>query len=170
MSYSIIKDDLFNATTEYIVQQTNCTSTHSQGLSAAIAEKWPAVQPYSDRKPYKGHWAREEDRDTPGTIKIYKLKPPSNIKGVICAFAQYTHGKPGTLKDPLKIEIPDSAADRVRYFGECLEAIATLEPMSVGFPYRIGCGLAGGSWKVYERMLQRWAEAYPTIDVVVYQL
>ena len=172
MTYKIVKGNLLEATTEYIVQQNNCTCLKPQGLSEAISTKWPGVNPYSARKAHKGNWSVLEDRTTPGTVELYEFEQPliTGLKGVICAFAQYTHGKPGTLKDSLGIIKSDTSKDRAHYIGECLESIATLEPKSVGFPYKIGCGLAGGSWSVYERMLKQWAEAYPTIDVIVYQM
>jgi hypothetical protein len=50
-----------------------------------------------------------------------------------------------------------------------LEAVAGLGAKSLAFPYGIGCGLAGGDWKVYETMLRDWAAAHPLINVVLYQ-
>ena len=171
MPYKVITGNLLEATTEYIVQQNCCTALKAKGLSEAIATKWPGVDTYKDRKRYKGNWAVKEDRPEPGTIEVYTFDPPSTfLKGVISAFAQVCHGKPGVYKDPLGLDTKDSASDRQTYFTECLEAIATLEPKSVGFPYKIGCGLAGGSWTIYEKILKTWSQKNPTIDVVVYKM
>lgn len=65
----------------------------------------------------------------------------------------------------------DSARDRERYFGQCLEAIGRLKNVtSVAFPHKIGCGLAGGSWRNYEALLRNFAAAHPQVRVVVYKL
>ena len=162
MMYSIVKGDLLCASTEYIVQQNCCTALKPFGLSEAISKKWPEVNPYKERKQYKGNWSVKEDRPNPGSIYVYTFEEPllTGLKGVICAFAQYTHGKPGKYKDPLGLDTDDSFIDRIEYFKECLEAIATLQPKSVGFPFKIGCGLAGGSWTVYEKIIQDWCKRY----------
>lgn len=97
---------------------------------------------------------------------------------VICAFAQYCHGKPGiySTKDPLGLSYTDSLDDRFRYFQDCLLQITALlhtkptEQQTIAFPYRIGCGLAGGSWPRYEAELKAWSDANPAFDVKLYQL
>ena len=165
MPYTIVHGDLMTADTEYIVQQNCCTAIKAHGLSKAIADKWPDINPYKDRKKIAGkrNWAIVESRPAPGTIAI--------LSHVICAFAQYCHGKPGAYKD-MELNTADSSDDRLRYFTQCLELIAELtpRPKSVGFPYKIGCGLAGGSWTKYERILKSWSDAHSDIDVKVYQL
>ena len=170
MPYTILSGDLLEATTEYIVQQNCCTALKAQGLSAAIAAKWPSINPYAERRRYKGSWAVAEDRPEPGSIVVYEFDKPTPLKGVVCAFAQVSHGKPGAYKDPLGLDTHDSHADRERYFQSCLDCLAELRPASVGFPYRVGSGLAGGSWPAYEGMLRRWSAAHPEIDVRVYKL
>lgn len=170
MSYSIVSGNLLEATTEYIVQQNCCTALKAQGLSAAIATQWPEANPYKDRRRYKGNWSVLADRPKPGSILVYEFDSSSHMKGIICAFAQVCHGKPEAYKDPLSLNIPDTATDRQAYFTECLEAIATLQPNSIGFPYKIGCGLAGGSWLQYERILKQWSARYPSIHIVLYKM
>ncbi len=171
-----IEGDLLEADTEYIVQQNCCTALKARGLSEAITKKWPVVNPYKDRRRYKGNWAVLEDRPNPGSLLIYEFgpKPETGLKGVICAFAQVGHGMPGRYKDPLEMDekLGDSLIDRIRYFSECLESISTIEPKpkSVGFPYKIGCGLAGGNWTKYEHLIQKWSEKNPSIDVRIYRL
>jgi hypothetical protein len=169
-----IKGDVLEADAEYIVQQNCCTAIRAHGLSETIAKKWPDINPYKDRRQFKGNWAVLEDRPQPGSILVYEFDNPVSLKGVICAFAQVCHGKPNRYKDPLGMDISlgDDFIDRSRYFAQCLEAISQIEPRpkSVGFPYKIGCGLAGGSWKKYEYLIRKWSEANPDIDVQIYRL
>ncbi len=169
MPYQVVKGDLLEADVDYIVQQNCCTAVKAAGLSKAIATKWPQVNPYKERKAYKNNWAVAEDRPEPGSILVYEFEN-ENLKGVVCAFAQVSHSKPGVYNDPLGFVKEDSAKDRQRYFKECLDAIVELKPKSVGFPYKIGCGLAGGSWSVYEKILQSWSQENPSISVLVYQI
>jgi hypothetical protein len=164
----ITKDgNLLEADTDYIVQQNCCTAMRPHGLSEIIAKVWPTIDPYSSKKRLLNNWSTVESRPTPGTIAVYR-----NAAGpdVICAFAQYTHGKPGVYCDPARTSVPDDAAARLRYFKQCLVKIAELSPTSVGFPYRIGCGLAGGNWKDYTAALQEWSEENPGICVVIYKI
>jgi hypothetical protein len=39
---------------------------------------------------------------------------------------------------------------------------------SIAFPYRIGCGTAGGSWKWYQQQLEKLAVKLPNVRIVVY--
>jgi hypothetical protein len=50
--------------------------------------------------------------------------------------------------------------------------IADIQPKvnSVAFPHLIGCGLGGGDWKCYERLIAQFAESNPGIQVVIYRL
>jgi O-acetyl-ADP-ribose deacetylase (regulator of RNase III) len=174
MPIQFIKGDVLEANVDYIVQQNCCTSIQAQGLSKAIATKWPSINPYQTRKPYKYNWAIAEDRPIPGSIRVYEFEDHHHhtkpSKGVICAFAQVSHGKPGALKDPLGLVTNDSAPDRQAYFKQCLNEILKLNPTSIGFPYKIGCGLAGGSWSAYEKILRAWSAQHPSITINIYEL
>jgi hypothetical protein len=157
-----ISGNLLDSSEEYILQQCCCTSIKTQGLSDAIAAKWPEANPYGSRKKLKGNWATEETRSKPGTIDIFGK--------VICMYAQYSHGKPNTLKDPLNPQIEETFQTRLSWFKECLKQIAELKPKSIALPYKIGCGLAGGSWTAYYKALQEWSSTNPDIKVVIYRL
>ena len=179
MPYTIVRGNLLDSTEQFIVQQTCCTAIKPHGLSACIAAKWPSCNPYSSRRKAKGNWAIADDRPTPGTIQLMDTDTDKGTT-VICAFAQYCHGKPGVYKhkDPLGLPHTDSLEDRFRYFQDCLLQISTLlqtkptdtKQQTIAFPYRIGCGLAGGSWPRYEAELKAWSDANPAFDVKLYQL
>jgi hypothetical protein len=155
--------NILDSNEDFILQQNCCTTTKAQGLSLAIAQKWPLSDPYRDRVKAKGNWATIESRDTPGSIKV--------LGKVICLFSQYSHGKPnGGLKDPLNVVIPDSAEDRLQYFVSCLNLVSDLAPKSVAIPFKIGCGLAGGNWQKYYNAISDWALLNPSISVKIYKL
>jgi hypothetical protein len=41
---------------------------------------------------------------------------------------------------------------------------------NVAFPYMIGCGLAGGNWKIYLGMITNFADRNPNLNVFIYKL
>jgi hypothetical protein len=44
-----------------------------------------------------------------------------------------------------------------------------VKPRSIAFPYLIGCGAAGGDWKLYLEQIERFAEEFD-IKVRIYKL
>lgn len=169
MSYRIVTGDLFNANVDFIVQQTCCTAMIPKGLSKAVSDKYPHINPYSCRKRFKYNWATQETRSDPGSIEYFPT-PDSTFKGVICLYAQYTHGKPGVYKDPLNIDVPDTSLDRLEYLEKCLEELYIKHtPKSVGIPFKMGCGLAGGHWPTYENIIRKWSDKY-SVDVTVFRI
>lgn len=167
----VIHGNLLNATEQYIAQQCNCYTIRSHGLAAAIAKQFgPVADPYANRKPVgTRNLAVEEDRDTPGTIRVLN-------NHVICMFAQLCPGKPLCYKSYPNYQI-DTAEQRVEWFKQCLVAIETtlgeaplgMECKSIAFPWTIGCGLAGGDWTTYRKMIEDFAQR-TQIVCVIYKL
>ena len=84
---------------------------------------------------------------------------------VINMFSQYY---PGKCKYPGNI---DNAYLRVNAFQSCLNKISKIDNLeSIAFPYEIGCGLAGGDWKEYEKMISDFAKNNFLTDVYVVRL
>ena len=106
-----------------------------------------------------------------GLLSDVRRGPPGSGKPlVINAFAQYEMGGPGKYKRvPFPPGVTDLAPQRERWFAQCLEAISQLpsKPRSVAFPFLIGCGLAGGNWGRYRRMIEAWSRANPDVSVVI---
>ena len=100
-------------------------------------------------------------------------RPPEKSAGpvVVNCFAQWEMGGPGKYRrvappDPAQ---KDSAAEREGWFQACLGHVAKITPplRSVAFPYEIGCGLAGGKWPAYERMIADFARGNPDVEVTI---
>jgi hypothetical protein len=65
----------------------------------------------------------------------------------------------------------DTAEKRVNYFKSGLEKITWIKNVKcLAFPYFIGCGLAGGDWKVYSKILEEFSENNKNIEVVLYKI
>jgi hypothetical protein len=164
-----IEGNLLQATEDYIVQQCCCTACRPHGLSESIANEFSHGNLYSLRKPIapRKNTARAEDRGIPGTSII--LGDGKSHRFIACLLGQYAMGKPGKYDS---FGIPDSKQDRERYFQESLEHLSSQIPesCSLAFPYQIGCGLAGGDWTVYKKILDTWAKKHPMYKVVLYKL
>lgn len=89
------------------------------------------------------------------------------IDRIINMFGQVGMGKPGAYFNG---GIPDTAADRLLYFTQCLNGLRHLSPTSIAMPYKIGCGLAGGDWPTYLAALEKFATTNPSIQIVLYKL
>jgi hypothetical protein len=147
----ILNDD-FGTQDYYLVQQENCAKSTPKGLSAAIRKKYPygciLHLPPSQRLP------GEIMVRTPGTGGPQGPAPVGPV--VVNFLAQRFPGKPGSGMG----FISDSCSYRQRYFQFCLDKLGALNldsSKNVVFPENIGCGLAGGNWKIYREMITKWA-------------
>lgn len=141
----IYNTNILDTNYQLIAQQCYCDASikKSAGLAKEISEKFPYADFYSKRK-----------RDSaPGTIEVVGGKG----KRWICAM--YAQFKPGKNKDSEK---------REKWFKSCLLKISKIKSLKeIAFPYKIGCGLAGGDWDFYRRQIEKFASCYTTIKVYI---
>lgn len=158
----VVDGDITQATENYIIHQTNCTSTRAMGLARYIFHKHPHADTYTRRR----------QPSHPGTINV--CGPGPRAQYIVNMNAQYFPGPPrsGNI---------DSRDHRVHYFAECLRAMARYihkhheHNCGVAIPWRIACGLAMGEWRVYASLIMHWAKSTrcrdgQPIHVTVYQL
>jgi hypothetical protein len=167
-----VLDDSLLAQVDAIAQQSNCVGCDGRGLAQGVADKFPWGCAYAQRRrmPPANKFAIQEDRPKPGTIDA--RRGPSGTPLVINMFSQYEMGGPGKYR---RVEFPpgvsDLAPQREKWFAECLQAVSQLpaasRPRSIAFPHQIGCGLAGGNWERYARMIADFATANPEIAVTI---
>ena len=164
---NIIHKNLLESDEPLIVHQTNCISTNSKGLASEIFKKYPYADVYSCRRKQNNNNAIPDDWDIPGTISIKKGNGPI----IVAMFAQYDKGNVGHSY-LLSLE-KDNQELREKWFKKCLKEIKIYmianSIKSVGFPYKIGCGLAGGNWEIYNEMIEEFSKDAPFI-VNIYKL
>lgn len=136
-------------TAQIIVQQCNCVTKTAKGLAASIIERFP----------YANFYENNPDRK-PGTIEL-RGGDTNPKRWVAAMYAQYYQGV-ATGKDG------DSAAQRQTWFQECLSKLGKVKNLkSVALPRKIGCGLAGGDWNIYRKMIEDWELTMPGVKVYV---
>lgn len=129
----IITGSIIDSKEKYIAHQTNCVSILAAGVADTIFTTYP----------YSNTYANRTEHDIPGTIKI--LGNGIDQRFVINMFAQFYPGS-SKYNDSNK----DGLAARKRYFHQCLLRVAKISDLnSIAFPWRVGCGIAGGSWDHY---------------------
>ena len=154
----IVNGSLMDSDCKYIAHQCNCYSRRGAGLANAIFKAFPWADVYSSRS------ERGDDASLFGSITVHG-DPKRNQRCVINIYGQLKPGKPSPGRD--------SAASRLEAFGKALNQIAKAPELeSIGFPYGIGCGLAGGDWGKYERLLEGFAERVieKGVSVILYRL
>src|SRR5215475_263884 len=154
----IINGNLLDSDCQYIAHQCNCYSKRGAGLANAIFKVFPWPDVYSSRS------ERGNDASLFGSITVH-CAPKHNQRYVINIYSQLKPGKPSPGRD--------SAASRLEAFGNALNQIAKAPELeSIGFPYGIGCGLAGGDCEKYESLLEVFAELVGKsgVSVILYRL
>ena len=109
------------------------------------------------------------DHDGSGTIEVrlsWTTEP--GTPSVVNIFAQWELGlalKYNRIPCPQSFG-SDSAENREAGFQQCLDAISDLKtrrPNCIAFPHGIACGLGGGDWSRYRKMIGAFALANPNI-------
>lgn len=176
-----VQGNLLNATEPVIVQQLNCLCVRGHGLAANIAKKFPYADVYGTRRALGNrNMAIPDDRGVPGEIVV--SYPDNNVNGsnmpiVIGLYGQFDYGKPNLNGNYKYLKRTTQEQDnyelRVQWFSEALEKLKIWlinnHIPAVAFPYGIGCGLAGGDWKIYSQLLKNFAEQSPH-KVIIYKL
>jgi O-acetyl-ADP-ribose deacetylase (regulator of RNase III) len=159
MSFTTVKGDILTFKCDAIVQQTNCLTTTSFGLSSSIGKRF-GVMPYNIRKESDvKNIAVDKDIGVPGTIETYEVN--STAKYVVCINGQYQPSTPNKIykyrQAATQNKVMESFKIREGWFNQGLVELATwvLENKltSVAFPFKIGSGLAGGDWGQYLNMI-----------------
>lgn len=146
MAYiNVINGNLLDATEEYIAHQCNCVSISPKGLALTLFNQ------YEHANTYKNHGNK---KSIPGTIDV--------MGNIINMYAQYypTISKYNN----------DSKEKRIVWFQSCLDKISFIDNIkSIAMPYNIGCGLAGGDWDTYYKMLVIFTEEHQ-IYITLYKI
>lgn len=122
--------------------QCNCFATMGAGIARQISAEYPEVSK-ADRQAFEKY----------GPESLFgKVLSVACHDGRYCQnmYSQYHYGTRKQMTDYKKFE-------------ECLEHVRVFAEKhpnkTIGFPYGIGCGLAGGDWKTVEGLITRFSES-----------
>jgi hypothetical protein len=148
--FKIKTGDLLKAPETYLCHQCNCVTRRSKHLAKAVFASFPYADIYSKR----------EKPSQPGTIVI--KGDGKDRRYVINMLGQFYPGckYPNSKKDGRDI--------RFKHFKSCLFKMKNLKG-SFAFPWKIGCGAAGGNWGIYLQALKNFEKEIGG-DVVIYKL
>ncbi|CAG2232651.1 unnamed protein product [Mytilus edulis] len=106
-----------------------------------------------------------EDRDTPGTIRVFKS--PNQLRpDIVCFLSQWDFGTTFIIHRKIP-PYKDTRDNRIIWFKQCLERLKELNVKTVGLPDHIGCGLGGGDWTAYFEIIEKFAKANDINFVIV---
>jgi hypothetical protein len=173
-----VQENLLNAREQYIAHQSPCRGEFTnpglcdqqqpavyKGISADIVRKYPHCDVFSMSKQQRLNICK------PGSIYVSghpTAKTCNDERQVVTLYGQNYPGiveqGSGLAHDPML-----TSEKRQQWFAACLEKVARIKGLrSIAFPYRVGCGNAGGNWMWYQQQLEKLALRLSTVRVVVY--
>lgn len=145
----IVVGDLLNAAEDIIVQQVNCRSAMGSGLAKAIYTRWPEV-----KTEYHEFCRKSTPFDLLGKVQFIPVVPNKIIANV---FGQLDYGRTAG-KTFTNYTALTNAFNQIR---------TQYHDKSLAFPYKFGCGLAKGNWKIVYNMICTY---FDDMDVTIYKL
>ena len=131
----LIQDDVLKIPNIYICHQVNCRGVMGAGLAKQIKEKWPWIYDI-----YKRTCDSNIPRNLLGTSEFIR---GNDMVYIVNMYAQIDYGR-------------DKCYTDYKAFKYCLMEIAKnvdKEKDIIRFPYKIGCGLAGGDWNIIQKLI-----------------
>ena len=133
MIVDYIKGDITEATPSYIAHGVNCQNRMGSGVAKALYTKWPKV-----KEDYHRFCLTYDDSyQLLGKVSLAHV---GGGKGILNCFTQRYYG----YDKKLYVSYPAVKA--------VFKAIEKMELGELAIP-QIGCGLAGGDWKVVEEII-----------------
>lgn len=151
MAIKEIFGDLTKCPIPLIAHQVNCQGVMGAGLARQIREKWPRV--YEE---YRATCAIHKGNTLLGSILVSQ---PDQHRTIVNMFSQDKYGHNARYTD---YEAFATCCERIKEYmmNNDLDAIA--------FPKYIGCGLAGGDWKVIRAIIE--STLADDVEVYIYEL
>jgi len=134
MNKTIYKD-ILSIKSGIVCHQVNCKGIMGKGLALDIKNKYPSVH-----TAYLNRCISHDSKDLLGHVLLSFIPETSLI--IASLFGQENYGSDGKLYTDYKA------------LEKCLEFLARyFSKMNVYIPYKIGCGLGGGDWKIVSKII-----------------
>ena len=138
----VMSGDVLETPIEIIAHQVNCLGTMGAGLAKQIKDKYPHVESW-----YKIYCHKRYSQTILGTGQIVCQANHTFFN----IFGQYGYGtyKRQTDYKAFKSGFKDAIA-KYRFMDNDYKS-----QLKIAIPYHIGCGLAGGDWKIISKILEQ---------------
>ena len=156
------KGDLLESNCNIICHQVNCQRVMGSGIAKQIRDKWPKVyEDYCCNIDYMyDNGLVTNSSDLLGMVSWTELD--INNKYIMNFFSQDKFLPRGVCHTDYEA-FTDCCRTLKNFITERnLDKSSTI----IGFPYKIGCGLAGGHWDVVSAIIEREFEGY---EVEIYE-
>lgn len=142
----ICQGSVFDSKAPLIAHQVNCKGVMGSGLAKQVRARYPSV--FDEYALFcKQHNYSE---DALGKIQVVS----THERCIANLFAQYSYGR----------DIQQTQYEALRKCLWELRAYATKHGIKrIAIPYKLGCGLAGGSWKVVFPMVYNTFFDFPIV-------
>lgn len=135
----VIEDDIVTGNYDVFCHQVNCKGVMGAGIAKQIRSRYPEV--------YREYMSGRKVLGEIGIVRTHDDRICVNM------FAQDGYGRDRRYTD-------------YEAFEKCLLRLQRFLSEShrdwkLAFPYKIGCGLAGGDWRVVSKMLQDFSATVP---------
>lgn len=155
------KGNLLESGCDIVCHQVNCKGVMGSGIAKQIKDKWPKVHEdycFNIERMYNGDFASRSS-DLLGMITWTEVEKGRYIMNF---FSQDKFLPRGVCHTDYEA-FTDCCRTLKKFITEYnLDRSNTI----IGFPYKIGCGLAGGNWDIVSAIIEREFEGY---EVEIYE-
>lgn len=163
----IVEGNLLESDCKFIVHQVNCKRAMGRGIAGQIRKKWPEVYEwyctFIDERYQDG--LINKSSDLLGEICVQHLLLPHNQFGrnvfIVNFFSQDEYSPRGVCHTNY-----DAFRTCCRELKDLITKLDPFNPYTIGFPYKIGCGLAGGDWNIVYSIIE---EEFKDYNVRIYK-
>lgn len=145
---------IFDSKADILCHQVNCQGAFGYGIAGQVKKLFPEVE-----KTYKRitkQWIEKEHGDTSrllGRVSAQPVEKDGRWFLIGNLYGQNDYGRNKMVYTDY--DALEKAMGEIRNFLEARDKNET-----VAFPYKIGCGSAGGDWNIVEDIIKRTFEGY----------
>jgi O-acetyl-ADP-ribose deacetylase (regulator of RNase III) len=148
------RGNLLDSNCDIIVHQVNCQGVMGSGIAKQIRDKWPEV--FTRYQEYMNYfWNMGIATSSEHYLGQMQLIKVEDGKWVANFFSQDKYLPRGICHT-------DYEAFRIccKKLKSNIDDYAILKKVTIGFPYKIGCGLAGGDWSIISKIIEEELSEY----------
>ena len=140
--------NIFDCPAQGIIHQANCQNTMGSGIAKQIREKYPEAYE-ADCRTVRG------DITKLGSFSWVKAR---DGKYIYNCYSQFRYGRDQRHTD---YEAVYTGLSRI------VDHAKSMNLTSLALPYKMGCALGGGDWRIVNTIVEVISESNPTVDLYI---